>query len=323
MTGSVGPGYNFYARPVYLTSPTPTPTPTPLVVTSDRIVTSNRVVTVSQLAAPPLSAAVSRPTQGPDSVQVFGSARVSSPSPSASITSADVANPGLSKGAIAGIAVGAIGIIALAGFAIFFLLCRRRKQKEAAHAPPMTNSPYPDTKPELAATGGVVGAGYGYGHGQEMQVDNKHVGNTVQEKPTGIASMRPLASSPPPPSELSATAAMAQSPSYSASPLTQHSELPSHGPGSQPYTYLAPGELGSTSPHHAQSHFVENTGPYYPEAYVSPVSADQARASRLAELESSQRDLEARMARMRHISAMEEEYGRTQAEIARLRGGEV
>jgi hypothetical protein len=74
--------------------------------------------------------------------------------------------------------------------------------------------------------------------------------------------------------------------------------------------------MGAT-PQHPQ--YIENTGPCYPEAYAAPVSSEQARASRLAELEASQRNLEDRMARMRHMSALEEEHERMQAEIARLR----
>jgi hypothetical protein len=47
------------------------------------------------------------------------------------------------------------------------------------------------------------------------------------------------------------------------------------------------------------SHYIENTGPYYPEAYVALALPDEAGTSRLVELEDSQRELEQRMARMR------------------------
>ena len=105
-------------------------------------------------------------------------------------------------------------------------------------------------------------------------------------------------------------------------PGTQHTELPSYAPGGQPYTHIAGGEM-DTSPVH--SHYVENAAPYYPEVYAAPPPppppppTNQAQASRLAQLEASQRELEERMSRMRQLSAMEEEHARLQAEIARLR----
>ncbi len=67
------------------------------------------------------------------------------------------------------------------------------------------------------------------------------------------------------------------------------------------------------------THYVENSGPYYPEAYNAPISPDEARASRLAELEMSQRQLDNRLARMRQMDAIEAERARVQAEIDALR----
>lgn len=84
---------------------------------------------------------------------------------------------------------------------------------------------------------------------------------------------------------------------------------------------MAGGEINGTGTHHHQ--YIETTGQYYPQVYTTPVSADQARASRLAERESSELNLEDRMARMSHMSAMEGEHERTQAEVARLRGGQA
>lgn len=67
--------------------------------------------------------------------------------------------------------------------------------------------------------------------------------------------------------------------------------------------------------------YVDNSGPCDSEA--NGISTEQAREIRLAELDALQRDLEDKLARIRYVSAIEEEHGRTQAEIARLRSGAV
>jgi hypothetical protein len=247
-TGTYSTGFSFYARPVFLTSSGATTTgattiPTAFVVTSGQTVSSN-----------------------PQSTATAGLAtNTSSPIPPV---------PSLSKGAIAGIAVGAAALLVLLAAGLIFLL-RRRKQKNFTQPPPTTDNAYTDMKPELAATGSVLGGGYRHPRNKQASVQEKQGGMTTQ-------------SSLAPPSELPAATGFFNTTSYQAIPATQPAELPSHAPGGgQPYTHIAGGEM-DTTPQHPQ--YIENTGPYYPEAYVAPISADQSRSSRPAELEPSQRN---------------------------------
>lgn len=87
--------------------------------------------------------------------------------------------------------------------------------------------------------------------------------------------------------------------------------------------------LAESSPHHIdpQLQYIETSGPHLPESYgdtpESRASAPgQVNSARLAELDVSRRNLEERLNRMRHISALEEEHASMLAEIERLKRGE-
>ncbi|KAF2027361.1 hypothetical protein EK21DRAFT_114857 [Setomelanomma holmii] len=281
-TGTYSTSYQHFARAFFLTAPTPTPTPTPIVVTSERLVTSVRNASAAGLTPTPTPIIIT-------SERVVISVRsepsaVSNPSssrftPTSSTSSASAAN--LAESATASLVLSSLGISkgAIAGIAV-----------------------------ELAATTAAQGTGYAAARNDE-------------EKHRAVTSLRPAASSPPPPSDMTELSAAnaplnrTSSPyfwtSHPSSPAVQHGELPSYAPGNQPFV----NELGTAQPHPT---YVENTGPYYPEAYAAP---QDMRTSQLAELESQQRELEERMARMRHLSALEEGHARMQSEIARLRQG--
>lgn len=269
--------YTFYQRVIYLT-----PSPTPF-----------------------WSRVASRPTE------------TSAPSVGLSLASSVPASSksGPSTGAIVGIAVGGAAPLALIALVVFCMM-RRRKRRTTAFVSDTTatSNTYAEGKPELeaAVVAGRTGAGV---------MSKKHNDGIVKAELVGkgIGTKRPATFSPSPRSDLAELPTAgglhnrATTPTWTSSPATQHTELPANGPGGQPHTHIAGGEIGATSP---AAKYVENTGPYYSEAHVAP---SQANASRLAELEASQRELEERMARMRHLSALEEEHARMQAEIARLR----
>ena len=219
-------------------------------------------------------------------------------------------------------------ILALLGVALFFLLRRRKQKASDPHSTlePATaaNNTYADTKPELAGTS-VVGNNYG----NELDGNGKPMAEAPADYNTAAGGY-PTTS----PSHYAEMAAVggAFHPSHDTySGMQQHNELPSYAPGGQPYTHIAGGEMEAAQgvpaaqtayvapEQQQQHHYVENTGPYYPEAYARPPSPRQIQASRLAALEASQRELEDRMSRMRQLSAMEQEHARIQDEIGRLR----
>lgn len=101
--------------------------------------------------------------------------------------------------------------------------------------------------------------------------------------------------------------------------MTQLADHPSHEHGDHSYDPMSGEEMVTGTEVTPQP--VDNSGPCYSRA--NNISAEQARETRLAELEALQRDLEDKLARIRYASAIEEEYGRTQVEIARLRSGQV
>lgn len=117
--------------------------------------------------------------------------------------------------------------------------------------------------------------------------------------------------SPAPPSELAAAADVSTIRSHPTSMTTQAAEYPSHEHIRQSNSHTHGAERLSMTA--GMPEYVEHMTPHYPQAYTAPISADKARAARLAELELSQRDLEDKLARMRYMSAIEEEYERTQA----------
>lgn len=168
-----------------------------------------------------------------------------------------------------------------------------------------------DTKPELDGTSAFAEADQGYGRNDKW---SSHLSNKSQGV---MPALRQAEISPAPPSELSAAADVVTIRSHPTSMTTQITEYPSHERGGQLYSNTSGEERLSTAA--GMPEYVENMSPHYPQAYTAPISTDEARAARLAELELSQRNLEDRLARMRYMSAIEEEYERTQAEIERLR----
>lgn len=116
-------------RVVYLTAPTTASSPGLITVTSERVVTS--LVTNLAVSSP---ASTGDPEQ-PNSI--VGS------------------STGLSKGAIAGIVIGALALLAAIGVAIFLLL-RRRRSVQSGVDDPVAKDAHTDAKPELAATPDVA-----------------------------------------------------------------------------------------------------------------------------------------------------------------------
>lgn len=68
-----------------------------------------------------------------------------------------IPSSGLSKGAIAGIVIGVLALLAAIIVAVFFIL-RRRKSVQSGQNAPVTESTYIDAKSELAATPGAAQA---------------------------------------------------------------------------------------------------------------------------------------------------------------------
>ncbi|KAF2829403.1 hypothetical protein CC86DRAFT_465019 [Ophiobolus disseminans] len=205
-------------------------------------------------------------------------------------SSASQSDDGISKGAIAGIVVGAVAVLALVIGAILLVL-RRRKRKFVPQLEPnhqhltATSGAYYETKPELSANSPSTAKFAPSISGQSMQPSPMYPVELAGEHSNHHQSW--------------------------ISP-TQQNHLRPHDMQNLAYdqqSHMSGSQAGSQF---ANPHNTEATGPPDP----TQPTLDQARVARLAEIEAQQRELEAQMARLRHISAMEQENGRSRAELS-------
>ncbi|KAF2033119.1 hypothetical protein EK21DRAFT_86554 [Setomelanomma holmii] len=210
-------------------------------------------------------------------------------------------NKHMKKSALIGLIIGAIVALAILVVAGFCLLRHKRRRTLLEETHPeclsITPVPYLDAKSELQGTSVV--------------------------KPGEIRTFDPKKNPPSSPpihaNELAGGAAVSENLRHE---INEHASVPQDYPFQLHNQTTEPTIVEADSvflPSPSQSQYVEMTGPQLPETFVSQTSQQPPPADRIAQLEASQRDLEVKMMRLRHLTALEEEHARTQAELEQLR----
>jgi hypothetical protein len=224
---------------------------------------------------------------------------------------------GLHTGAIVGIVVGVLGFVLLV---VGFVLHRRHKRRRPASLAPFgTDQPDGSSLPEL-----MTGDAPTFGQRQPNEVEPKvpfsagmamsHAASEPFELYTPMNMMLNNVSAP---RTITSGRTTSEVTSASIGVTTKHGNQ-EHPPLSSPrtadettYTYSDKIPVQEELPHQGST-----SSPMASEVVVS--SAQDSKA-RLAELEASKAALEERMLRLKHLSQLEEEHLRMQAEIERLR----
>jgi len=224
---------------------------------------------------------------------------------------------GLHTGAIVGIVVGVLGFVLLI---IGFVLHRRHKRRrQASLAPFGTNQPDGSSLPELMSSDAPT-----FGQRQPNEVEPK-VPSSAEMAMSHAASepfelytpMNMMLNNVSAPRTITSGRTTSEITSASIGVTTKHGNQ-EHSPLSSPrtadettYIYSDKIPVQEELPHQSS-----NSSPMASEVVVS---SPQDSNARLAELEASKAALEERMLRLKHLSQLEEEHLRMQAEIERLR----